>query len=154
MCISGDDMNLQLEESYMTNRLEVYKCEVCGNIVEVLYPGVGGLVCCNQPMGLQTENTTDAAQEKHVPVVNKTENGIQIRVGSVDHPMMDNHYIQWVELIQGEYLYRKYLAPGEEPGAIFTVPCGEMCSREFCNLHGHWMSCKEDPEGEDKECKL
>mgnify|MGYP000389058083 FL=1 len=80
----------------MTKKSEVYKCEVCGNIVEILHTGAGELVCCNQPMKLMAENMVDAATEKHVPVINKTQEGIKVSVGSIDHPMEEKHYIEWI----------------------------------------------------------
>jgi superoxide reductase len=81
----------------MTEKLQIYKCEICGNIVEVLHTGKGQLVCCGQPMKLQVENTVDASKEKHVPVVEKIEEGIKVKVGSVPHPMEEKHYIEWIE---------------------------------------------------------
>lgn len=122
----------------MTARLQVYKCEVCGNIVEVLHAGVGELVCCNQPMKLCEENTVDAAQEKHVPVVERTEGGWRVKVGSVAHPMEEKHYIEWVELLADGKAYRQFLNPGEAPEAVFAVDAQEVKAREYCNLHGLW----------------
>ncbi|NQT84748.1 desulfoferrodoxin, partial [bacterium] len=95
----------------MTERLQVYKCEICGNIVEVLHEGAGELVCCGQPMKLYVENTVDAAREKHVPVVEETEGGIKVKVGSVPHPMGEEHYIEWIEIIAGGKAYRQFLNP-------------------------------------------
>jgi len=122
----------------MTVRLQVYKCEVCGNIVEMLHEGVGELVCCNQPMNLQEENTVDAAQEKHVPVVERTAEGVKVTVGSVPHPMEEKHYIEWVELLADGKAYRQFLKPGEAPEAVFKVEATEVAAREYCNLHGLW----------------
>ena len=122
----------------MTERLQVYKCEVCGNIVEVLHAGKGELVCCNQPMKLLVENTVDAAKEKHVPVVEKTADGFKVKVGSVAHPMEEKHYIEWVELIVGDKAYRQFLNPGDAPEAVFNVQADQATAREFCNLHGLW----------------
>lgn len=124
----------------MTERLQVYKCESCGNIVEVLHEGKGELVCCGKPMKLYKENTTDAAQEKHVPVVEKTADGFRVKVGSAAHPMEDKHYIEWIELIAGERAYRQFLKPGETPEAIFKVEADSATAREYCNLHGLWKS--------------
>ena len=101
----------------MTQQNQVYKCNVCGNIVEVLHAANGELVCCNQPMVLMEENTVDAAEEKHVPVVEKTDNGIKVKVGSVAHPMEDEHYIEWIQVLAGGQSYRKFLKPGEAPEA-------------------------------------
>ncbi|HEC79466.1 MAG TPA: desulfoferrodoxin [candidate division WOR-3 bacterium] len=122
----------------MTKRLQIYKCEICGNIVELLHEGVGELVCCNQPMKLMEENTVDAAKEKHVPVIEKTNKGILVKVGSVPHPMEDKHYIEWIELLAGGKAYRQFLEPGGKPEALFTVQTGDASVREYCNLHGLW----------------
>jgi len=122
----------------MTKRLQIYKCEICGNIVELLHEGVGELVCCNQPMKLMEENTVDAAKEKHVPVIEKTDKGILVKVGSVPHPMEDKHYIEWIELLADGKTYRQFLKPGGKPEALFTVQTGDVSVREYCNLHGLW----------------
>jgi superoxide reductase len=122
----------------MAERLQVYKCEVCGNIVEVLHGGQGELVCCGQPMKLYKENTVDAAKEKHVPVVEKVATGYKVKVGSVAHPMEEKHYIEWVELIVGDKAYRQFLRPGEAPEALFAVDAPNATAREYCNLHGLW----------------
>ena len=124
----------------MTKRNEVYKCNVCGNIVEVLHSGKGELVCCNQPMQLMKENTVDAATEKHVPVVEKTEKGVKVKVGSVPHPMDETHYIEWIEVIADGKVYRKFLNPGDAPEAEFEVAAENITAREYCNLHGLWKS--------------
>ncbi|RJX36512.1 MAG: desulfoferrodoxin [Desulfarculus sp.] len=124
----------------MAERLSVYKCEVCGNIVELVIVGGGELVCCGQPMVLQKENTTDAAQEKHVPVIEKTATGYKVKVGSVPHPMIDTHWIQWIELIAGDKAYMEFLNPGQAPEAEFSLKAGSVIAREYCNLHGHWKA--------------
>ena len=124
----------------MTERLQVYKCEVCGNIVEMLHGGKGELVCCGKPMKLFKENTVDAAKEKHVPVVEKTEHGIKVKVGDVPHPMEEKHYIEWIEVIQGDKVDRHFLKPGEAPEASFCCIEGGATAREYCNLHGLWKS--------------
>ena len=124
----------------MTERLQIYKCDVCGNIVEVLHEGKGELVCCGQPMKLLEENTVDAAVEKHVPVVEKTDDGIKVRVGSAAHPMEEAHYIEWIELIAGGKAYRQFLEPGAEPEALFRVQADGVTAREHCSLHGLWKS--------------
>lgn len=124
----------------MANRLEVFKCEVCGNIVEVLHTGKGELVCCGKPMKLLAENTVDAAKEKHVPVMEKISGGCKIKVGSVAHPMEEKHYIEWIEIIADDKVYRRYLKPGEAPEATFTVDAKTITAREYCNLHGHWKA--------------
>jgi len=122
----------------MTERLQVYKCEVCGNIVEVLHEGKGELVCCKQPMKLLVENTVDAAREKHVPVVEKTAEGIKVKVGSVAHPMEEKHYIEWIEVIADGKAYRQFLKPGDVPEATFNIAAEQVTAREYCNLHGLW----------------
>ncbi|MBU4485081.1 desulfoferrodoxin [bacterium] len=125
----------------MTKKLEIYKCEVCGNIVEMVHDGAGELVCCNQPMKLFEENTVDAAKEKHVPVYDKAEYGIVVKVGSVAHPMEEKHYIEWIELITAEgKAYRKFLKPGDKPEAHFCAKGEKFTIREYCNLHGLWKS--------------
>jgi superoxide reductase len=124
----------------MTSRFQVYKCEVCGNIVEVLHEGKGELVCCGQPMKLFTENTVDAAKEKHVPVIEKTGKGYRVKVGSVAHPMEEKHYIEWVELIADGVVYRKFFKPGDAPEAEFCVDAAQVSAREYCNLHGLWKA--------------
>jgi superoxide reductase len=124
----------------MAKQLEIYKCELCGNIVEVLHAGDGELVCCNQPMKLVKENTVDASKEKHVPVIEKTSAGIKIKVGSVAHPMEEKHYIEWIELIADGKAYRQFLKPGQTPEATFNVTAGQITAREYCNLHGLWKA--------------
>ncbi len=124
----------------MTERMQVYKCNICGNIVEVLHSGKGQLVCCGEAMQLMTENTVDAAKEKHVPVVEKENGKVVVKVGSAPHPMEEKHYIEWVEIISGDKIYRRFLSPGEEPEVVFTglEDAGEVSAREYCNLHGLW----------------
>jgi len=124
----------------MTAKLQVYKCEVCGNIVEVLHEGIGELVCCGQPMKLYEENTVDAAKEKHVPVVEKFEGGFKVKVGSVRHPMEEKHYIEWIEVIADGKAYRQFLNPGEAPEATFKIDAERITAREYCNIHGLWRS--------------
>jgi len=120
--------------------MQVFKCEVCGNIVLVLHEGAGQLVCCNQPMKLMEENTVDAAQEKHVPVIEKTADGFKVSVGSVAHPMEEKHYIEWIELTADGQVYRQFLKPGEKPEAFFKIDARDVTAREYCNLHGLWKS--------------
>jgi superoxide reductase len=122
----------------MTKRTQIYKCEICGNIVEVLHEGAGELVCCGKPMKLIVENTTDAAREKHVPVIEKIADGYKVSVGSVLHPMIDVHYIEWIELDADGQVFRKYLKPGDTPVAIFNVSAENITAREYCNIHGLW----------------
>ena len=120
---------------------EVYKCSVCGNMVEVLHAGAGELVCCGQPMKLQNPGVTDGATEKHVPVIEKIEGGYRVKVGSVAHPMLDAHYIEFIELICEECgkVQRKYLKPGDAPEAVFETKAEKVIAREYCNLHGLWQ---------------
>jgi len=124
----------------MTEQNQVYKCNVCGNIIEVLHPSGGELVCCGKPMELLKEKSEDQGQEKHVPVIEKTETGIKVKVGSVPHPMEEKHYIEWIEVIAGGMVYRKFLKPGDKPEAEFNVKGEDIKAREFCNLHGLWKS--------------
>ena len=122
----------------MPKKLEVYKCNLCGNIVEVVTGGAGALVCCGQDMVLMEENTVDAAQEKHVPVIEKIDGGFKVTVGSVAHPMEEKHLIQWIELLADGQAYRRFLNPGDAPEAVFQVDAESVSAREFCNLHGLW----------------
>ena len=124
----------------MPEVLEVYKCEACGNIVEVIHDGAGDLVCCGEPMIHMKEGTIDAALEKHVPVIEKTANGYKVKVGSVPHPMIDVHYIEWIELIADGVAYRKFLKPGDEPEAEFCIEAEHVTARELCNIHGTWKA--------------
>lgn len=124
----------------MTVVQQVYKCNVCGNIVEVLHAGAGELVCCGQPMQLLEEKTQDEGLEKHVPVIEKTETGVKVKVGSVPHPMEESHYIEWIELIADGRVYRKFLNPGDQPEAEFEIKAEQITAREYCNLHGLWKS--------------
>lgn len=122
----------------MTNRLEIYKCSVCGNIIEVVHSSIGQLVCCNKPMNLQVENTVDAAKEKHIPVLERAADSCRVMVGSVAHPMEEKHYIEWIEVVADSKAYRQFLKPGEKPEAIFNVKADKVTAREYCNLHGLW----------------
>ena len=124
----------------MAERLEVYKCDLCGNIVEVLFGSDGQLVCCGQDMAQLVENTVDAAKEKHVPVIEKTADGFKVKVGDVAHPMEDKHYIQWVEIIADGKSYFQYLNPGDAPEATFKIDADSITAREYCNLHGLWKA--------------
>ena len=124
----------------MTKLNQVYKCEVCGNMAEVVHEAGGTLVCCGRPMKYMEENTVDAAREKHVPVVEKVEGGVLVKVGSVEHPMLDNHYIEWIEVLTENRVYRKHLKPGEKPEALFNLDEEIVAVREYCNLHGVWKA--------------
>ncbi len=122
----------------MAEKLEVYKCDVCGNIVEVLHGGKGELVCCGQPMNLIKANTVDAAKEKHVPVSEKIPWGVKVKVGDVEHPMEEKHFIEWIEIIADGKAYRQFLDPGQAPEAFFSVEADEISARAYCNIHGLW----------------
>ncbi len=124
----------------MTKKLEIYKCEECGNIVEVVHEAGGQLACCGAPMKLVTENTVDASKEKHVPVVEKTDDGYKVTVGSVIHPMEEKHYIEWIELLADGKAYRAFLNPGDPPVATFCVEAKQVSAREYCNVHGLWKA--------------
>jgi len=119
---------------------QVYKCNVCGNIVEVLHVGIGELVCCGQPMELLTEKLQDVGNEKHVPVIEKTATGVKVKVGSIPHPMEEKHYIEWIELHADETVYRKFLKSAEKPEAEFCVSAKNLSARDYCNIHGLWKS--------------
>src|SRR3990172_3351504 len=105
----------------MTEKLQIYKCEICGNIVQMLHAGDGELICCGEPMKLYKENTVDASKEKHVPVIEKAADGVRVKVGSVPHPMEEKHYIEWIQVVSGSGNCRQFLKPGEKPEAIFDV---------------------------------
>jgi superoxide reductase len=124
----------------MAKKLEIYKCEHCGNIVEVVHAGGGQLVCCGEAMKLITENTVDASKEKHVPVIAKVDGGYKVTVGSVAHPMEEKHYIEWIELIADNQAYRKFLQPGDAPEAVFKIDATQVSAREYCNIHGLWKA--------------
>lgn len=122
----------------MTEKMEIYKCDVCGNIVEVLHDGPGELVCCGQPMRLVKEGTVDASLEKHVPVIERKGDIVTVKVGSVAHPMEEKHYIEWIELLADGRSYKKFLKPGEKPEATFMCKAEKLVAKEYCNLHGLW----------------
>ncbi|MFZ5901653.1 MAG: desulfoferrodoxin [Bacillota bacterium] len=124
----------------MTEKGQVYRCNVCGNIVTVLHTGAGTLVCCGKPMVLLEENTVDASREKHVPVVAKVDGGFKVTVGSAPHPMEDKHYIEWIELAAGGQILRQHLRSGDAPEAVFRTAADSATARAYCNLHGHWRS--------------
>ncbi|MBW1710165.1 MAG: desulfoferrodoxin [Deltaproteobacteria bacterium] len=124
----------------MAERLQIYKCEKCGNIVEVLYGGQGELSCCDEPMKLFVENTVDAAREKHIPVIEKIAGGFKVKIGSVPHPMEEKHYIQWIQVIADGKTYRRFLNPGDAPEAEFMIDAEQVTAREYCNLHGLWKA--------------
>ncbi|SDP62952.1 desulfoferrodoxin [Desulforhopalus singaporensis] len=122
----------------MAQKLAIYKCDICGNVIEVLSAGGAEMMCCGQNMTMQVENTTDAAVEKHVPVVEKVEGGYQVTVGSVAHPMTEAHWIEWIDLIVGDAIYRQFLSPSDKPEAFFPIEAEGVTVRAYCNLHGLW----------------
>lgn len=124
----------------MTKLHNVYKCEICGNIIEVVHPGAPALVCCGMEMKLMEEKTADSSIEKHVPVIEKTAKGIKVKVGSVPHPMEEKHYIEWIEVIAGNRKKVKFLKPGEPAEAEFCITESPITVREYCNVHGLWKN--------------
>jgi superoxide reductase len=125
----------------MTKVREIYKCNICGNIVEVLHSGVGELVCCGEPMELMNEKTEDSSVEKHVPYIEKTGDGVLVKVGqNQDHPMEEKHYIEWIQIIADGVAYRKFLKPSDKPQAMFQIKADKIEAREYCNIHGLWKS--------------
>jgi superoxide reductase len=124
----------------MIQQKQIYKCNNCGNIVEVLHVGGGELVCCGRPMELLKEKTEDEGKEKHVPVIEKTATGIKVKVGSIPHPMEEKHYIEWIELTVDGRSYKKFLKPGDNPEAEFEIKADNIQAREYCNIHGLWKT--------------
>lgn len=124
----------------MTKQKQIYKCNICGNIVEVLHSGGGELVCCGQPMELLEERTEDEGFEKHVPVVEESEGKVLVKVGSVSHPMEESHYIEWIEIIADGRVYRIFLKPGDKPEVEFEIKTEKIETRSYCNIHGLWRS--------------
>ena len=124
----------------MAERLEVYKCDLCGNIVEVLEGGGGELTCCGEAMKLLKENTVDAAVEKHVPVIETVDGGVKVKVGDVAHPMEEKHYITWIQVVADGKTCTQFLKPGEAPEAFFAVSASNVTARAYCNLHGLWKA--------------
>lgn len=122
----------------MPERHQIYKCEMCGNIVEVMHGGKGELVCCGKPMKLFKEGAVDAALEKHVPVIEKIEGGFRVKIGEVLHPMEEKHYIEWIEATAGERVYKRFLKPGDLPETEFCIDADQITAREYCNIHGLW----------------
>ncbi len=124
----------------MTKLKQIYKCNICGNIVEVVHTGQGQLVCCGEPMELQEETFKNEGHEKHLPVIEKTDNGVKVKIGSNPHPMMEKHHIEWIELINGDQYYRKFLTPEDKPEAVFEINNKEKVeARTYCNIHGLWL---------------
>jgi len=123
----------------MAERLEIYKCEECGNIVEVLHGAGGQLVCCGGPMIGLVEKTAEQSMEKHVPVIEKVEGGVKVSVGSVAHPMEPDHYIELIEVIADGDSHIHYLNPGDAPEAVFNITADKIVAREHCTKHGLWQ---------------
>ena len=117
---------------------KLYKCEICGNVVSVIQAGAGELVCCGQPMTLLEEKISDEGKEKHVPIIEKTDAGIVVKVGSVPHPMEEEHYIEWIEIYTDKGRSKKFLKPGEKPEVVFPIKAQKMFARAYCNVHGLW----------------
>ena len=118
-----------------------YRCEKCGNIVMKVQDGLAPLVCCGKPMTELKANTTDGATEKHVPAVTREGNNLKVQVGSVAHPMLEEHYIQWIAVVQeGKCVHMAYLKPGQEPKAELIACDGPADVYEYCNLHGLWVA--------------
>ncbi len=126
----------------MTEQKQIYKCEVCGNIVEVLHEGAGELVCCGQPMKLLEEKVEEQGKEKHLPVIEKKDKVVKVKVGSVPHPMEEKHYIEWIEVQTEKGIFRKFLKPGEKPEAEFEIRENILQAREYCNIHSLWATKK------------
>ena len=124
----------------MTKQNQVYQCSICGNITEVLHESTGTLSCCGQSMHLLEENSVDAAVEKHVPVIVKIEGGYKVTVGEVLHPMIEKHFIEWIELLIENQILRQHLQPGDPPEAVFHTNGTNGIARAYCNLHGQWKS--------------
>jgi superoxide reductase len=122
----------------MSEILQVYKCKICGNIVEVLHKGIGQLVCCGQPMNLLEEKSEDQGKEKHVPVTEKTARGIKVKVGSIPHPMEEKHYIEWIEIKTSNGICKKFLKTGDLPEVEFDIEEDILQVRAYCNIHGLW----------------
>ena len=124
----------------MTNQHQIYRCPICGNVVEVLHAGEGELVCCGKPMELLTPKAEDTGFEKHLPVIEKSQNKITIKVGSIPHPMEEAHYIEWIELTADNQVYKKFLKPGDAPEAIFEITADQVSARIYCNIHSLWQT--------------
>ncbi|MCL2481030.1 MAG: desulfoferrodoxin [Spirochaetaceae bacterium] len=124
----------------MAERFKIYKCDLCGNIIEVLHAGGGNVLCCGKNMNLLQEQAADSSKEKHVPMIEKTASGYKVTVGSTIHPMIDTHYVEWIELIADGISYKKFFKPGDQPVAEFSVKADKVSAREYCNLHFLWKS--------------
>ena len=124
----------------MTITKQIYKCNICGNIIEIIHSGKGQLVCCGQNMEQKKEQNTGEYAEKHSPVIKQNKEGVEVNIGKIDHPMEDKHYIEWVEVLADGKVYRKFLKPGDAPEAEFKLNAENIVAREYCNLHGLWKN--------------
>jgi superoxide reductase len=124
----------------MSEKLGVYRCNLCGNIAQMLHAEDPPMSCCGEEMNLLKANSVDAAKEKHVPEVEKIDGGYLVKVGSVAHPMEEKHYIEWIELNTDDMVLRKFLKPGDKPEAVFLTDATNVTAKEYCNLHGFWRS--------------
>lgn len=125
----------------MTQLRQIYKCEVCGNVIEINHEGAEALICCGQPMNLLEAKSQDAGNEKHVPVIEKTSNGVLVKVGDVEHPMEEKHYIKFIEVHTKDKVLRAELKPGMKPQAEFNVSIDDVIeAREYCTVHNLWKS--------------
>jgi superoxide reductase len=129
----------------MTELNQIYKCNVCGNVVEVVHAGGGELVCCGQAMELKQPKSEDEGAEKHKPVVERTDQGVVVKIGTVAHPMISEHYIEWIEIVTEHRTYKKFLEPGQEPQAEFFLEAENIEARAYCNIHGLWSDKSETP---------
>ena len=123
-----------------TKKREIYKCEICGNIIEILHEGIGQLVCCEQTMKLMQENDKGEYADKHMPVIEKNNEGVKVKIGAVEHPMEEKHYIEWIEILTEKGSSKKFLRPGEKPEEVFPVKTKITKSRMYCNVHGLWKN--------------
>lgn len=124
----------------MSKMLEIYKCELCGNIVEIYHEADGTLSCCGEDMKLLEEKTADKTTEKHVPVIEAVEGGYKVTVGTTLHPMLENHYIEWIQLVTDKQVLTQFLKPGDQPIAVFKTDDQAQFAREYCNIHSLWKS--------------
>ena len=123
----------------MLERGQIFRCNTCGNMFELILVGGGSPTCCGSDLELLSDDPKDVGAEKHIPIIEKTDSGVKVKVGKVPHPMEEKHYIEWVEITQDGKAYRQFLKPGEAPQAVFPVQ-GEWTAREYCNLHGLWQA--------------
>jgi superoxide reductase len=123
----------------VTEVSEIYKCNICSNTIRIISKGTGKLSCCGEAMHKQTENTTDASQEKHVPIATKVDGGYKISVGSIAHPMEAEHYITWIALMTDDkVIHEKFFTPGERPEIVIKTTAKAIKTCEYCNKHGLW----------------